>query len=744
MCNRFRTTQFALRFTRAAVAAGLCSLMIAGPALAEDAAKTAVPRTVRTAPLTDHEKVLHALNRLTFGPRPGDEAAVSQMGLEAWFQQQLHPAQIDDSALDRRLDAFPAMKLSLEELTRRFPSPQVLRQISQRGGEMPSDPQLRAVYLDAEAAYAEAQKRQAAGLPPEGAPGANNADPMMQAQTAAPGQAAAQASNDPMMATPPYANQPQRGRFAGTPMAAEQVEAIISLPPAQRMQKLLALSPQQMMAFRAGMSPIDRPQLVAGLTPAQMETILATQGPIRVVGAEALDTRLLRDVYSDRQLQAVMTDFWLNHFNVYLRKNQNEPYLLPAFERDTILPNALGKFENLLVATAQSPAMLVYLDNWQSVGPDTPFAKSAEEIKRARPNGQLAQFLPEGINENYARELMELHTLGVNGGYTQKDVQEVAKVFTGWTLDRPYQGGGGGAIFDASRHEGGDKFVLGHTIHSNGQKEGLEVLHILATSPATAHFISSKLAVRFVSDEPPQALVDRMADTFLKTGGDIKAVLTTMFHSPEFWAPENYRAKVKTPIEFMVSALRASGADVRNPQPLVQAMDQLGMPIFGMQTPNGYSWKADEWVSTNALIARMNFSLVLSGGRLPGTLTNWPVLLGAGAGSNVAQDPTPATETELETLLLGEPASARTRDTVLAQFANPTAQQAAEQNFNQRPASDPEIAGEMAQTSGVSLQRASARRDYGQRGYGQQFNRPETPLDTMAGLLLGSPDFQRR
>jgi hypothetical protein len=281
-------------------------------------------------------------------------------------------------------------------------------------------------------------------------------------------------------------------------------------------------------------------------------------------------------------------------------------------------------------------------------------------------------------------------------------------------------------VFDESKHEPGSKTVLGHTIKENGQKEGLEVLHILATSPATAHFISQKLAVRFVSDTPPPALVNRMAATFLKTDGNMKAVLLTMFRSPEFWSPQVYRAKVKTPIEFMASALRASGADVRNPLPLVQAMDRLGMPIFGMQTPNGYSWQSDDWVSSNALISRMNFALVLSSNRVNGTKTDWPALL-HDDGSPVL--PNAATENKLEIALLGEPASDRTRSTVLAQFGDPTTQQTAEEAFRKPAASENEMAGvQLVKTSGPRAPQPTA----------------GAPLDTMAGLLLGSPEFQRR
>jgi len=468
-----------------------------------------------------------------------------------------------------------------------------------------------------------------------------------------------------------------------------------------------------------------------------------------------LNERVLRDVYSERQLQAVMDDFWLNHFSVYVRKNQNEPYLLASYERDAILPNSLGKFEDLLVATAKSPAMLMYLDNWESIGPNSLAAQRGKRASEKAPNSKAAQNLPKGINENYGRELMELHTLGVGGGYTQKDVIEVAKCFTGWTIDRPYGGGGGRYqkvdagtpgefVFDENRHEPGTKTVLGHTIAEGGMNEGLEVLHILATSPATAHFISKKLAERFVSDTPPPALVDRMAATFLKSDGDIKAVLTTMFHSPEFWSPTVYRAKVKTPIEFVASAMRASNAEVKNPAAVVAAMQQLGMPIYGMQTPNGYSWKASEWVSSNALVARMNFALLLSGGRLPGTKIDWPEVLGAGDGSTVAASPTPKTELELEKVILGEPAGLHTRDTVLANFNDPTAQRTAEQNFAKTALAGDADDGMTGQAKLIRANAANKGFGRGRYGMGDQADRPETPLDTMAGLLLGSPDFQKR
>ena len=750
---------------RGGLTGALCVLMVVPQAYAAEMpmASPNAGASVPTGRLTEQERILHALDRFTFGPRPGDVAEVRKVGLDTWFEDQLHPESIDDSALEARLNAFPAMRLREEELVQRFPSPQMIKRMAETDGA-PSDPVEHAIYLDAIASY-EQQKKKQEKDDAAGAPAVDGQQPMGQSQISKAGQqmaAAPKPTGDPdtdnlMQDLAMVANGSAAGDEAGDVNAGgkggrklrgvehlqpNEVQSVLALSPDARFGTLVAMGPDKMLEFRASLKPFQRAQLVKGMTPQQLEAVEAMQGPAKVVGAEVLESRLVRDIYSDRQLQAVMADFWLNHFNVYIRKNQNEPYLLPAYLRETILPHALGKFEDLLVATAQSPAMLMYLDNWQSIGPDSMAATRVKKIQAAKPNGKIAQNLPKGINENYARELMELHTLGVNGGYTQQDVIEVAKCFTGWTIDRPYQvgtGGTGGFVYEPNRHEPGTKTVLGQQVPEGGEQEGLTVLHMLATSPATAHFISQKLAVRFVSDDPPAALVDAMAATFLKTGGDIKAVLRTMFHSPEFWSPKVYRAKVKTPIEFLASAVRASGADVKNPLPLVQAMNRLGMPVYGMQTPNGYSWKADEWVSSNALIGRMNFALVLSGNRLPGTQTNWPALLGDDAESNVATNPTPATEKHLEALLLGQPAAANTRDTVLAQFKNPTAQQDALENFTAKPASAEMDGGKEPNMMRVGL---------GRKGGGgpslAQSAQSETPLDTMAGLLLGSPEFQRR
>jgi uncharacterized protein (DUF1800 family) len=365
----------------------------------------------------------------------------------------------------------------------------------------------------------------------------------------------------------------------------------------QRFQALLALPAGEPRKVLQGMRPVDRQHLVEGMDSEQKEAVVALADINRVIAGEAMEQKLLYDIYSNRQLQEVMTDFWLNHFNVYMRKSGIAPWEIATYERDVIRPHVFGKFEELLDVVATSPAMMTYLDNAESIGPDSVAAQNAGR-RNNLPGGKPGP--ARGLNENYARELMELHTLGVNGGYTQRDVTEVAKVFTGWTVDAPRDGGS--FTYNDRRHEPGTKIVLGKTIAENGQQEGFEVLHILASSPATAHFLSRELAVRFVSDDPPQALVNRMAKKYLSSHGDIRQVLRVMFQSQEFWSPTVYDVKVKTPLEFVVSSVRATNADATQPQSLIAALNQMGMPLYGMQPPTGYSTTADKWVSSEQLI----------------------------------------------------------------------------------------------------------------------------------------------
>lgn len=358
------------------------------------------------------------------------------------------------------------------------------------------------------------------------------------------------------------------------------------------------------------------------------------------VALELQQSKILRAVYSERQLQEVMTDFWFNHFNVFLQKGADR-VLTTTYERDVIRPNAFGKFEDLLKATAESPAMLFYLDNWMSAAPNAQamqrrqqFAKALER-RQARLGDKMTeqqkeQMLnaqgkikkaPRGLNENYAREIMELHTLGVDGGYTQKDVQEVARCFTGWTLKQPRNGAE--FFFNPMIHDDGEKTVLGKKIAAGGgQKDGYAVIHLLATHPSTAKFISTKLARKFVNDNPPESLVNRMMETFKKTDGDMREVLRTMFTSPEFFAAENYRAKIKTPFEMTVSAVRAIGADTTGGPQFHRWIAQMGEGLFMAQPPTGYPDTAEHWVNTGALLERMNFALALAANRIPGTRAN--------------------------------------------------------------------------------------------------------------------------
>jgi uncharacterized protein (DUF1800 family) len=347
--------------------------------------------------------------------------------------------------------------------------------------------------------------------------------------------------------------------------------------------------------------------------------------------------------------------------------------------------------------------MLFHLDNWLSVGPDSDVANgipkraNGQWKQRVRNKGQTNQSKGKrnGLNENYGRELMELHTLGVNGGYTQQDVTEVARVFTGWTLKQPKQGGG--FTFEERTHEPGDKIVLGHRIKPKGEKEGLDVLHILAHHPSTAKFVCTKLAMRFVSDAPPQSLVDRMAQTFLAKDGNIREVLTTMLNSPEFWAPDTYRAKVKTPLEFVVSSLRASGAEVTDAMPIARQLQNMGMPLYGMQPPTGYSMKADAWVNSSALLGRMNFALALTSGKVKG------VQIDSEHVSELKGADPQQTLAALESSLLAGDVSKQTHEVISARLQD--------SKISRRMLDDP------ARPPNVSM---------------------------ISGLLLGSPEFQRR
>ena len=400
--------------------------------------------------------------------------------------------------------------------------------------------------------------------------------------------------------------------------------------------------------------------------------MVAAQRRARQVIEDLSDQKILRAAFSDRQLEEVMVEFWFNHFNVFAGKGMTQVYLT-EYERETIRPRVFGKFRDLLEATAKSPAMLFYLDNWQSADPAAQdrmmearrrrgarfgFGMPPQPQNAPRPIDPAQARPKRGLNENYGRELMELHTLGVDGGYTQDDVINVARAFTGWTIDQPRQGGG--FRFEPRLHDGGEKVVLGHRIKAGGgQSDGERVLDILASSPATARFISTKLARRFVADTPPPALVDRAAKRFRETDGDIREVVRTILTSPEFFAADAYRAKVKTPFEFVVSSVRATGAGVDDATPLAQAVRQLGMPLYMCQPPTGYADRADAWVNTGALLNRMNFALQLVNGKMrgvrAGTSPAGEVLAGDVSSSTAATIAKAADPRQTAALTLGSP-----------------------------------------------------------------------------------------
>jgi len=484
----------------------------------------------------DDRLIVHVLNRVGFGPRPGDVARVRATGVQKYIAEQLRPDRIRDGDVEARLAPLSTLTLSSREIAERFE------------------------------------------------------EPMIEARRERKKTAAAQDGGS---------------------------------------------SPERM-----------------------QQKPLPDQRANQVV-VELGEQKLVRAIYSERQLQEVLTDFWFNHFNVDARKGPAR-FMLTEYEREAIRPHVLGKFRDLLGAVAKSPAMLFYLDNWLSADPNGPHQEvrpprivrgpfGGRMIEPGRPRPQPPnKNAAKGLNENYGRELMELHTLGVDGGYTQKDVTEVARAFTGWTIDRPRQGGG--FKFEPRMHDAGQKVVLGHLIKAGGgEHDGEQVLDILARHPSTARFISTKLVRRFVSDTPPATLVDRAAARFRETDGDLREVMRTILLSDEFLSADAWRAKVKTPLEFVASAVRATAADVENAAPLVRSLQQFGMPLYMCQPPTGYKDAADAWVNTGALVARMNFALELAANRFNGIVMPAAAAMDAG--------------TVIESMLAGD-ASDVTRTTI--------------------------------------------------------------------------------
>jgi uncharacterized protein (DUF1800 family) len=684
------------------------------------------------AQMDPHTQALHALQRLTFGPRPGDIDRVTAMGLDKWIDQQLHPEHVDDSALDARLAPFRTLHMDTREMVENFPSGPVIRAVMEGKKPMPSDPVKRAIYQAQIDRIRDREERKqetaAASNPPTAAPNGDATSPAPN-----PPVAANSSNNNSTVPTTNTSDttatipehSPADDRKAQSRedklYADLKAEELLEKPPDERMKEVLQMSPEEQRALSSSLKGPKADEFLEGMNPKQKEAMLALSNPEQVVSDELMQAKLLRATYSERQLEEVMTDFWFNHFNVFIGKGPDR-FLVTSYEREVIRPHALGKFEDLLVATAKSPAMLFYLDNWLSVGPDSDIARGIRRYPnrpyRRRfpsppyPNQARGKKRNGGLNENYGRELMELHTLGVNGGYSQQDVTEVAKVLTGWTIDQPQKGGG--FKYEERMHEPGTKIVLGHKIKDHGEKEGMEVLHMLAHHPSTAHFISTKLAMRFVSDDPPPALVDRMAETFLKKNGDIREVLETMLKSPEFWSESAYRAKMKTPLEFVVSSIRATGADITDALPLARQLNQLGMPLYGMQPPTGYSMKQEAWVNSSALLGRMNFSVAMMSGKIRGIQVDTNRLVATPPGST--PDPVQALA-ELENSLLAGTVSKQTHDAIVSELQNQAT----------------------GQSNAKAVMKPAARKN----------DKPAPPppasnVGTIGGLILGSPEFQRR
>ena len=598
---------------------------------------TLAPEETSNAPReqTDDQQVLHVLNRLAFGPRPGDVARVRAIGVDAWIAQQLDPEGIPDDRADRFSAQFVALQGTPGELFERYPPPALVRRQQQR---MSSD---TVATAEDSARYRDSQRS------------------------------------------------------------------------------------------------------------------------VQVLVGDLQASRVARAVLSDRQLQEVMTDFWLNHFNVYIAKGPTMRHYLPSYERDVIRPHVLGRFRALLGAVAHSPAMLTYLDNWQSMADSTHETLAEQRLRRPGTMRPRVMRRRQGLNENYGRELLELHTLGVDGGYSQADVVNVARAFTGWSLEQPRQGGG--FAFRPVMHDADDKIVLGHALAGGrGEADGEEVLDLVAAHPATARFIATKLVRRLVSDAPPAELIDRAAHAFSRTGGDIAAVVRTIVTSPEFFARAAWRAKVKSPFEVVVSALRAVDADGDRTPRTAFAIAQLGQPLFGHQAPNGWPELGSEWMNTGAILNRINFGLAMGASRVPNAS-----VMGWGPARMLARAPREEQVDAVIDEMLGGNVSAQTRQ-ILLSGDNPLSARASAQAETAPARVDDDTSGtgnmnignvaDASATQGASsvmpgsLSALGNAPRVGKTGQpnprsSQQLFRQLPTLSGLAqvvGLALGSPEFQRR
>ena len=542
----------------------LCGALLLLPAAAKPKKiKPADENKLFQKKLSKDDQILHALDRLTFGPRPGDVARLKKIGLKKWMFEQLHPDRMDENpALEAQLQALESLRMTPLETVQHYPTPQMIRAIAQGKQPMPDDLLLRASIERFLVRYKTKL---------------------------------AQASNTPIL--PDLKEDLDPIRPLEDVLTPAELVVLRSGKAEQKGELLQSMPPDKIEDMLVAMTQRQRLQLFPPASRTVRREIFLLNGPQQVVAYDLLDSKMLRAVESTRQLAEELDDFWFNHFNVFYEKGSDR-FLIPQYEREAIRPHVLGQFRDLLEATAKSPAMLFFLDNSESVRPDLDANDKKRKVKR-------------GLNENYGRELMELHTLGVNGGYTQKDVTEVARCFTGWTILEPRKGGT--FVYNDKLHDKGEKIVLGHVIPAGGgMEDGEQVLDILATHPSTAHFISQELAQRFVADNPPEALVNKMAQAFLSTNGSIREVMKTMLNSKEFWSEGAYRAKVKSPFEMVASAARALDANVVDGWALANQVGHLGEPLYRKLEPTGYSNLNAEWVNSASLLGRMNFALQLA------------------------------------------------------------------------------------------------------------------------------------
>jgi uncharacterized protein (DUF1800 family) len=671
-------------------------------------AKPKPPAAAKPAPLVplnSQERAQQLLNRFTFGPRPGDLEQVLAMTPEKWFEQQLNPSTIPDPVLDKRLNDYPTLNMQPDQALLVFPDRGAIQQIAEGKRPYPPDPNLAAMYEVQVYKYntdLDAKKVNANGQP--------NITPPSEAE------AAAQKKTD----------QATAARIAGD---------LFTLPKNQRMAALIKLPVSDRIAFTTYVAGDQKNLLLNDFNPREREIfngIASNIGASYQIINELSQAKFLRAILSERQLQEVMTDFWFNHFNIYIGKDSDQWYTT-SYERDDIRRHALGKFRDLLLATATSPAMMVYLDNMQSIGPDS----IANGVNPANPNSKKGN---RGLNENYGREVMELHTVGVDGGYTQTDVTALSAILTGWSVDRPNQAGP--FTFDPKKHEPGPKQWLGHTIAIDpgipqnspaamqaGMKEGLEALTLLAADPHTAHFISYKLAQRFVADDPPPALVDRMAATYLSTDGDIRAILRTLVESPEFNSKKYFRNKVKTPMEFLASAFRTTATDPANPGALVNSINNMGMRLYYALPPTGYYITADHWMNSTALVDRLNFAYQLTGSKFANQKFDSSHVLALGL---MAQ---PASQTAVANTPRAKYAEALLTTEISASLPNQPPSNAAGQDIALHVLESTLIGGDVSAQTNQLIHKQIADLP--------ATNSTDT-LNLLTALVMGSPEFQLR